>query len=106
MNLIAQVSEGVDLAKQALKAAEPFGFNAIMVMVMFATIVFGLTIHFLKVVIPEKEARIKQSERLTTCHEQNTQYLGTIAAAVQTMPCRGSSPHQPIAPPSRSNFGV
>lgn len=103
MDLIAQV----ELARDAVKAAEPYGFPAVAFMILFVTIVGGLSIHFVKIVIPDREARERQSERLTSCHEQNTKNMAMLLAMVGSLKCRtGEEAHETPQQPQRPQFGV
>ncbi len=103
MDLMAQV----ELAKEAVKAAEPYGFPAIAFMILFVTIVGGLSIHFTKVVIPDRDARERQSERLTACHEQNTKNMAMLLTMVNGLKCRaGDDQHDVPQQPQRPQFGV
>jgi len=101
MDLIAQV----ELARDAVKAAEPYGFPAVAFMILFVTMVSGLLIHFNKVVIPERDSRERQSERLTACHEQNTKNMAMLLAMVGSLKCRNEDIDHPQQP-QRPQFGV
>jgi hypothetical protein len=65
--LLAQIQEGTELAKQVLKTSSDYGFAAFALMVLFVTVAIGAAIHFVKVVCPERDARIKSQEKVANC---------------------------------------
>lgn len=73
--LLAQIKEGADVAKQLIETSNSYGFAALALMVLYLSIVVGAVIHFVKVVCPERDARIaahcKLAECMTTMTEQD-----------------------------------
>ena len=65
--LLAQTREAADVAKQLLETSNQYGFAALALTVFFLTVCLATIIHFVKVVVPERDARVKAHERLAEC---------------------------------------
>ena len=65
--LLAQVKEATDVAKQLIETSNAYGFAAVALTVFFLTVSLGAVVHFMKVVIPERDARVKAHEKLADC---------------------------------------
>ena len=65
--LLAQTREAADVASKLIETSNQYGFAALALMVFFLTVCLGAIVHFVKVVVPERDARVKAHEKLADC---------------------------------------
>lgn len=65
--LLAQITESTEVVNKLIETSNAYGFAALSLMVFFLTVCLGAAIHFIKIVIPERDARVKAHEKLADC---------------------------------------
>jgi len=82
--LLAQISEAMQTANKVLDKSAEYGFLGYALAVVYLTMIGGLGLHFWKVVLPERDARIKStqsmSECLTTLSQQSIKTTAVLEA--------------------------
>jgi hypothetical protein len=64
---LAQIGEAVQAANKVLDQSAQYGFLGYALAVVYLTMIGGLGLHFWKVVLPERDARIKSTQSMNEC---------------------------------------
>jgi hypothetical protein len=64
---LAQIGEAVQAANKILDQSSQYGYLGYALAVVYLTMISGLGLHFWKVVLPERDSRIKATQSMSEC---------------------------------------